>query len=154
MEVIENRIIIACSPEHIWNCLTHVPLMMQWLGDELMNIEVSTSWKLGDPIYIKGFHHAQFEIKGKVLEFKPHSKLAYTHLSSISNLSDEASNYTTIEFFLSPVSEGVELTVRLSNFPTYSIYKHLQFYWKTTVSYIKMVAERIQFNTAGMQNVP
>jgi uncharacterized protein YndB with AHSA1/START domain len=142
MEAIENRIIIACSPERAWNCLTHVPLMKQWLGDEQMNIEVNTNWQLGAPIYINGFHHVQFEVKGKILEFKPHTELSYTHLSSVSNLQDEACNYTTINFFLIPVREGVELKVQLSNFPTESIYKHLQFYWMTTLKYIKMIAEK------------
>jgi uncharacterized protein YndB with AHSA1/START domain len=142
MKAIENRIIIACSPERVWNCLTYIPLMKQWLGDEQMNIEVNTSWKLGEPICINGFHHAQFEVKGKILEFKPYTKLSYTHLSSVSNLQDEEYNYTTIQFSLAPVPEGVELKVQLDNFPTESIYKHLQFYWMTTLTFIKMVAER------------
>jgi uncharacterized protein YndB with AHSA1/START domain len=116
--------------------------MKQWLGDEQMNIEVNTSWQLGDVIYIKGFYHEQFEVKGKILEFKPPTILSYTHLSSVSNLQDVACNYTTISFFLIPVPEGVELKVQLSNFPTESIYKHLQFYWMTTLTYIKSVAER------------
>jgi hypothetical protein len=119
--------------------------MKQWLGEEQMNIEVNTSWKLGTPIYISGFHHVQFEVRGRIVEFKFPAKLSYTHLSSVSNLPDAACNYTTIEFFLTPVTEGVELKVQLNNFPTESIYKHLHFYWMTTLTNIKMIAE----STAG-----
>jgi uncharacterized protein YndB with AHSA1/START domain len=142
MEAIENKIIIASGCERVWDCLTQVSLMKQWLDDEQMNVEVNTSWQLGDPIYINGFHHIPFEVKGRILEFKPLAKLSYTHLSSVSNLPDAACNYTTVEFFLVPVPEGVELNVRLSNFPTESIYKHLHFYWMNTLTYIKRIAER------------
>jgi uncharacterized protein YndB with AHSA1/START domain len=142
MKAIEHKVFIASNCERVWNCLTDIPLMKQWLGGEDMNIEIRTSWQLGTPICIQGFHHVQFEVKGTVMEFKPHTKLSFTHLSSISNLQDEACNYTRIDFFLIPVAKGVELKVQLRNFPTHSIYKHLQFYWKTTVSYIKMIAER------------
>jgi uncharacterized protein YndB with AHSA1/START domain len=141
MKAIENKIIIASSPERIWNCLTHIPLMKQWLAEEEMNIEINTTWQLGDAICINGFQHVQFEVKGKILEFKPYTKLSYTHLSSVSNLQDEECNYTTIQFSLTSVTEGVELKVQLNNFPTEHIYKHLHFYWMTTLSYIKMVAE-------------
>lgn len=137
----EKTIIIHSSPSTVWKALTAPNLMKQWMGEPEMNLDIQTDWTVGNPIIISGFNHVKFENKGVVLEFEPNSKLAYTHLSSISRLPDKPENYTIFEFTLTPSGDGTSLTVTISNFPTESIFKHIDFYWRSTVEIIKKVSE-------------
>ncbi|HEY5823558.1 MAG TPA: SRPBCC domain-containing protein, partial [Cyclobacteriaceae bacterium] len=113
-----------------------------------MKLEVMTDWKMGSPIIIKGFHHVAFENKGIVLKYEPSHALAYSSLSSLSRLADQPENYSIIEFRLASIEEGTQLTLLLNNFPTESIFKHLDFYWTTTLQILKKEAEQ---QTAGIQ---
>jgi len=116
--------------------------MKRWIGEPEMEIEIHTDWKVNNPIAITGFHHVHFKNAGTILQFEPSEKLSYTHLSSVSRLPDKPENYTIIEFILAPVENGTSLTVTLCNFPTETIFKHLDFYWRTTLELIKSVVEK------------
>lgn len=107
------------------------------MGDEEMEIEVISDWKVGGAITIKGFHHVHFENKGTILQLEAGKIFQYEYLSSMSNLEDQPGNYTTITFTLTQRAEQTELTVEAKNFPTFEIYKHLEFYWNGTMQIIK-----------------
>jgi len=77
-----------------------------------------------------------------VLQCIPEQQLSYTHLSSLSRLPDEPDNYTRIDFYLMPNGAQTKLELTISNFPTESIQKHLEFYWRTTMVKIKKYAAR------------
>ncbi len=106
-----------------------------------MDIEVLTDWVVGEPILIKGLHHTRFENKGTVLQFKPVKIIQYNHLSSVSQLPDEKENYSTLTFLLTPDKERTILKLEIENFPTESIYKHLEFYWQGTIFILKTLIE-------------
>jgi uncharacterized protein YndB with AHSA1/START domain len=142
MHKIEEIIIINASPYTVWDTLTNAMLMKQWMGEPEMELEIITDWKIGSPIAIKGFHHIKFENKGTVLQFEPNKFLKYNYLSSISRLPDQPENYTIIEFAITPLNNQTALTLTLSNFPTESIFKHIGFYWRTTIHLMKNFAER------------
>lgn len=133
---------INASATDVWNYLTNPVLMKRWMGEPEMNIEVITDWKVGKPILIKGIHHVDFENKGTVLQFDPGKIIQYTHLSSISHLSDENESYSVITFLLSALEKGTFLEIQVENFPTESIYNHLAFYWHGTANVLKHVIER------------
>jgi uncharacterized protein YndB with AHSA1/START domain len=140
---IEETIVINASLYTVWDTLTNTTLMKQWMGEPEMQLEVITDWKVGSPIVIMGFHHIQFENKGTVLHVEPNKHLKYDYLSSISRLPDQPENYTIIEFVLNPLEHQTVLTLTLSNFPTESIFKHVGFYWRTTIHMMKKLAERL-----------
>jgi uncharacterized protein YndB with AHSA1/START domain len=125
-----RTVLIEATPALVWEALTQPAQMRQWMGEPEINIEVRTTWEVGGPIQIKGFHHAQFINTGKVLAFVPNELLRYTHTSSVSRLPDVPESYTLMEFRLAPQGEQTSLTITLENFPTESIYKHLAFYWR------------------------
>lgn len=129
---------IDCSPAIIWQVLTDTAIMPRWMGEE-MDLTIVTSWEVGSPIVINGFHHAAFENKGTVLRYEPFQLLSYSHLSSMSGLADVPENYTILSFLLN----GTELTISFSNFPTEAIQKHLEFYWRGTIYRIKLIAEQL-----------
>ena len=126
----------------VWRALTDPVLVRQWAAEPELNLEVVTDWQVGSPIIMKGFHHVRFENHGTVLHVQPNTFLQYTHLSSISRLPDRPENYTRIAFRLSPSDDGAtSLNVELENFPTDSIFRHLDFYWRVTIEVLKRFIE-------------
>lgn len=124
----------------VWNALTDVQLMQQWMSEE--QLEIITDWQVGSLIIIKAMAHwVPSESKGTVLRYEPEKELHYTHLSSLSRLPDEPESYTTLAFSLAPIEQQTALTLMLSNFPTESIYKHLAFYWNVTLELLKRFIE-------------
>ena len=100
------------------------PWIKRWLGEPGMNVDVVTDWRVGGPIVITGFHHASFENRGNVLRAEPPVALAYSHLSS-----------------LVPVERGTSWTLTIHGFPTESVRKHLDFYWRGTLPLVKRLVE-------------
>ena len=105
-------------------------------------VKIITDWKVGNVIIIKGFHHIQFENKGTVLQFEPNKILQYNYLSSLSQLPDEPGNYSIIEFRLEPAEDQISLTLTVSNFPTETIFKHVDFYWRGTIEVLRKLIEK------------
>jgi uncharacterized protein YndB with AHSA1/START domain len=150
IRVIENSVTIDAAPSAVWRALTDPELMKQWMAEPVMRVEIFTDWKVGSPIIVKGHHNnVGFENKGTVLEFEPNSILRYSHLSSVSRLPDKAENYTVIEFRLARAEDdSTLLTVRTSNFPSESIFKHWEFYWRVTIEVVKRFIESTREKTS------
>jgi len=148
IQQIEKSITIKALPGAVWDVLTNPHTMKHWMGDPEMKLEVMTDWKMASSILIKGFHHVAFENKGIVLKFEPPHALAYTYLSSLSRLADQPENYSIIEFRLTSTEEATLVNLLLSNFPTETIFKHIDFYWTGTLEILKKVVEQQQMATA------
>jgi uncharacterized protein YndB with AHSA1/START domain len=136
-----SSVLINSTVPVVWEILTDPKMMSLWMGEPEMQIEIETNWKLNSPIIIRGYHHVRFENRGVVLEFEKDKRLCYTHLSSVSRLPDIPENYSKLLFTLKEGPTATELTVTVENFPTESIQKHLEFYWRGTLTRIKAVAE-------------
>ena len=141
MRRFEKSVIIDAAQSAVWDALTNPDPIRQWMGGRT-NIEVITDWKVGEPILIRGIHQVPFENTGTVLRFEPEQVLRYSHLSSLSHLPDEPQNYTTMEFNLESAGSGTLLRLIVENFPTDTIYRHLNFYWETTLMVLKRYVEQ------------
>lgn len=139
---VERIVSIDASPSKVWKYLISPGLMKKWMGDAEMNIEVTTDWIVGNSIIIKGFHHVNFENKGTVLQFIPLQIIKYSHLSSISCLPDTIENHSVITFLIAQKENKTLLEIHVENFPTESVYKHLDFYWQGTASILKNLIEQ------------
>ncbi|MBA4849237.1 SRPBCC domain-containing protein [Emticicia sp. BO119] len=137
-----TSITINSNPTKVWQTLTDIEIIPQWLDDPGMEIEVLTNWQVNTPIIIKGFHHVKFENKGLVLAFDKERKLSFTHLSSVSKLPDIPESYSMLTFILEPIDNTTKMILNIENFPTESIRKHLEFYWRTTLFTIKNTVEK------------
>jgi uncharacterized protein YndB with AHSA1/START domain len=138
-----TAVTINASPAEVWSALTVPERMTKWMGDPEMALEVHSSWGIETPILIRGFHHTKFENKGIVLKYEKERRLSYSHLSSVSRLPDKQENYSILEFLLTPIENHTLLSLTIENFPTETIRKHLEFYWKTTMLTIKENVENV-----------
>lgn len=137
----KHRIVIDAPPARVWEALTTPELMKRWMGEPEMPLDIRTSWVVGSPIVVTGRHHVQFVNTGTVLHFEPNRLLRYSHLSSLSRLSDASENHSTLEFQLATTGDGTELTLTVTGFPTESIFRHLDFYWRSTLHVLKRFVE-------------
>ena len=139
---IVRTIEIDAAPRAVWDALTNPSSMTRWMAEPDVGVEVITDWLVGAPIVVRGFHIVRFENRGTVLAFDPPRLLRYSHLSSLSRLPDNIASYAICEFRLDPLDGRTALTVTVSNSPTESIFKHLDFYWRGTMGVIKQFVER------------
>ena len=146
-QIVEHTVVIDAPPKRVWEALTNIEQMLGWMAEPEMQIEILTDWRVGGPMVVKGFHHVQFESNGRVFEFDPPNVLRYSHLSSVSQLPDVLENHSILEFRLiptptpTPTNEQTTLTLKLSVFPTDSIFRHLDFYWRVTLGILKQFVE-------------
>lgn len=148
MQRVERTATINAPAAMVWETLTTPELMKQWMGEPELGIEVITSWQPGTPIIIKGFHHLAFENKGTVLQFEREKILQYNYLSSLSRLEDKPGNYSTITFTVTAVDNQTSLALTIDNFPTETIFKHVEFYWRGTMTILKNLIEE-RYASAG-----
>jgi len=140
----EDAVVIEAPGWAVWESLTRIDCMREWMGEPGMAIQVETDWRVGSRVLVRGFHDGRFENTGVVLAFEPQKRLAYTHLSSLSRLPDQPESYTTMEFMLDSIDQQTMLTLVMSHFPTPTIFKHLEFYWGGTLRVLKRYAELYQ----------
>jgi uncharacterized protein YndB with AHSA1/START domain len=139
---VHKSIRLNASSNAVWEALTEPELMKSWMSDS--EIEIVTTWEVGSPIVINAqgvSYKTSFKNTGVVLQFLKDHVLEYSHLSSLSQLPDEAENYTLIKFILQPEDDHTLLELDLSNFPTESHYKHIDFYWTVTLEVLKRFVE-------------
>lgn len=136
----------------VWRQLTDAQCIAAWMSDIDMQLEIATDWSVHSPFIMRGNFHGPFENKGTILAYENEKLLSYTHLSSISELEDQPENYTLLEFMMTPAAEGKEilLELRVSNFPTDVIRKHLELYWPVTLQKIKEHAEHEARQTSSL----
>lgn len=133
---------IDASVTDVWDALTRPELMKSWMADS--DLEIVTTWEEGTPIVInvrEVSHKAGFKNSGVVLQFAKERILEYSHLSSLSQLPDQDENNTIIRFTLQQQENHTLLELNLRNFPTESIYKHIDFYWTITLDVLKRFVE-------------
>ena len=142
-KIIDVAVSIQSKADVAWKVLTDPELMKQWMSDDdELRIEMETDWEVGGNLITRGFHHVKFENTGKILELIPGQKLVYTHLSSISGLKDLPENHCIFEFSLREQKDSTLLRLSITNFPTETIYKHLELYWRSTLTVIKRITEQ------------
>lgn len=133
---IQKSTIIKATPDKVWKVLTDPDLIRQWISNE--EIQILTTWEPGRPVCLKGkLHGMDFENTGEVVAVEKEKVLHYTHKSSLSNLPDEPEHYCHLIFTLTFENDQTTLDLTISNFPTETIYKHLEFYWRVTLKIIR-----------------
>jgi uncharacterized protein YndB with AHSA1/START domain len=141
-QTVHKSIRLDAPLSEVWEALTRPEQMKSWMSDS--EIEIVTTWEVGSPMIIhvqEVSYKTAFTNTGTVLQFVKERILEYSHLSSISRLPDQAENYTIIRFTLRQEQDHTLLELSLSNFPTESHYKHIDFYWTVTLDVLKRFVE-------------
>lgn len=137
---IAKSIAIQADRQSVWNVLVDPTYVRLWLSDT--DLEFSATWQVGGEIQSTGnWHGLAIENKGRILDFEPEKRLAYTHWSSLSQFPDTTDHYTTIRLELTDAEDGLALSVRQENFRTFENYAHWNFYWNMALARIKRLAE-------------
>ncbi|HEY9262353.1 SRPBCC domain-containing protein [Chitinophaga sp.] len=139
--IIDRKIVIDAPAAEVWKSLTDPGLMIKWMGEADFDLKITTTWKVGSLFSVQGFHHLPFENKGVVLEYVREQVLSYDFLSSLSRLPDTKEHHTIVRFTLTPLEQRTSLHLTITNFPTLTIYQHLNFYWNTTLVLLKKAIE-------------
>lgn len=142
MHTIEKTVVVAAPPSSVWAALTDPAAMSAWMGEPDMRIAVQTDWRPGAPIVVTGVHHGPFRNDGFVLDCVPERLLRYSHRSSVSQLPDTPDSDSEIAFALAPVDGGTAVHLAVRGFPTETIYRHLDLYWRGTLDVFKAFVER------------
>ena len=138
-KIVSKSIHINASTTKVWEALTHIDLMKQWMMDA--EIEIKTTWKVGSPIVISGKMNGHFEYRGTVLVFEPEKNLKYNSWTKISRLPDKPENYSAVEFQLTSIENHTKLTVTQSNLIAKAAYEHANFYWASALNILKQLTE-------------
>lgn len=142
MHTIEKTVVVAAPPSSVWAALTDPVAMSTWMGEPDMRIDVRTDWRPGAPIVVTGVHHGPFRNDGIVLDCVPERLLRYSHRSSVSHLPDTPDSDSEIAFALAPVAGGTAVHLAVQGFPTETIFRHLDLYWRGTMEVFKAYVER------------
>lgn len=142
MDSIEEQVFINAPVSAVWEALTSVERMKEWMGEPEMRLEIETDWQVGNEFIVRGHHHVRFQNTGVVRDFDPMKRLAYTHLSSLSRLPDNPENHATIGFHLAPMHNGTSLTLSITGPCSANILEHLRFYWQGTLQVLKLHVEQ------------
>lgn len=128
---------INASIEKVWDALTKPEIVKQYF----FGTELSTSWDVGSPITFKGEWEGQkYTDKGEVLEYKNHSRLAYTYLSSWSGKEDKPENYLWICYEVKPNGSETELSIHQTNYDEEKA-NHSSNSWAMVVNEMRKVIE-------------
>jgi uncharacterized protein YndB with AHSA1/START domain len=124
--------------EKVWDALTNPEMVKQYF----FGSEQQTDWKVGSPIIWSGEYEGQKYVdKGTVLEFEPNHKLAFSYLSSWSNMEDKPENYLMVTYEVSRAGNGgTELTITQTNYDAEKA-AHSAENWKIVIDGMKGLIE-------------
>ena len=89
---------INTSREKVWAALVTPESIKQYM----FGTNVVSDWHEGSPIFWRGeWQGKPYEDKGTILQFKPGSKIQYSHFSPLSGVPDKPENYHTVTVELS-----------------------------------------------------
>jgi uncharacterized protein YndB with AHSA1/START domain len=132
-----KAVMINARSAAVWHRLTTIECMQHWMLPD-SDLAIITDWTVGHPLVVRGTMNGHpFENWGTVLRVEPERSLQYSHLSSTSRLPDRPESYSIVAFTLEPLEDQTLLAVKLTQFPTESIYKHLAFYWNSALEVFK-----------------
>lgn len=134
---------VHAAPDRVWAVLTDPAAIATWMGGDEFALQVQLEpWEGGD-IRMQGHHIVDFKSRGKVMRFEPPAVFRYSHLSSLSRLPDVAESYCIFTFTLQADDAGTLLSLAVENFPTATIYFHLEFFWRTASLRLKAACEQV-----------
>ncbi|MEO8564407.1 MAG: SRPBCC family protein [bacterium] len=114
MSVEASRVqtMIDAPPAAVWKALMTPSEFKQFF----FGSDVETDWKVGSPISFRGeWKGKPYEDKGVVKAVDEPKRLAFTHWSALSGMTDSPENYHIVTFDLRPSGAGTEVVLTQTN---------------------------------------
>ena len=128
---------IQAPLEKVWDALTNPAMIKKYFfGTGLI-----TTWKVGEDIAFQGeWEGRAYKDIGKVLEYIPNKRLAYSYLSSWSGKEDQPENYLWVCYEVESIADGTQLTVSQTNYDEEKA-KHSEGNWALLINEMKKLIE-------------
>ena len=134
---IQYKTTIYAPIEKVWDALTNPEIVKQYFfGTELIS-----TLKVCDDIVFQGEWEGQkYKDRGEVLEYLHNEKLAYSYLSSWSNMEDKPENYLWVCYEVKQIDNGTELTISQTNYDEERA-KHSEGNWASIIDGMRKLIE-------------
>ncbi|HEX6300357.1 MAG TPA: SRPBCC domain-containing protein [Acidimicrobiia bacterium] len=130
----EASVHIDASPREIWGALIEPDRVEQYM----FGTRLSTDWGVGSPITWSGeWQGKSYQDKGEILEFRPETRISYSHYSPLSGAPDVPENYHTVTIELTPNENGTTVTLAQDNNGTEETRDHSQANWQSMLDGLK-----------------
>lgn len=122
----------------VWEAITKPEIVKQYFfGTNLV-----TDWKVGSPLFFRGeWEGKTYEDRGTVLSFAPMQSLSFNYWSGFSGLEDKPELRQIIRYELTPVRDGVRITIEQSNVDTQKRADHSADNWRGVLEALKHLLE-------------
>ncbi|MDB4884198.1 MAG: hypothetical protein JWL95_2964 [Gemmatimonadetes bacterium] len=112
IEASRVRTTIDAPPAAVWKALTTPSIFKQFF----FGSDVESDWRVGSPIRFRGeWKGKPYEDKGSVEAVDDGKRLAFTHWSPLSGMTDSPENYHVVAFDLRSAGEGTEVELSQTN---------------------------------------
>jgi uncharacterized protein YndB with AHSA1/START domain len=129
---------ILAPVDKVWEALVTPEIIKKYM----FGTTVKSDWKEGSPITWSGeWNEKSYTDKGVILQFKPGTRLQYSHFSPLSLLPDEPENYHIVTIDLT--EKDGQTTVSLSQDKNESgqAKEHSEENWNTMLTGLKKLLE-------------
>ncbi|HMK08503.1 MAG TPA: SRPBCC domain-containing protein [Anaerolineales bacterium] len=125
---------VNAPPEEVWAALTEPQAIERYM----FGTTAVSDWREGSPIVWKGeWQGKPYEDRGVILRFEPFKRLAYSHFSPLSGLTDLPENYHMVTIELSPEGAGTHVALEQDNNDTEEERDHASRNWEMVLAGLK-----------------
>jgi len=129
---------IAASTSRVWSALVDPDAIKQYM----FGTHVTSDFKAGGPIRWKGeWNGKAYEDKGMILEAERERRLAYSHFSPLSGLSDTPENYHNVRIELEGKGNTTHVRLTQDNNADEKSREHSQKNWSMMLDGLKRFVE-------------
>ena len=136
--IAKSQVTIQASIDKVWDALVNPETIKKYM----FGTDVISDWKEGSQIHWKGEMNGRpYEDKGVILQFKPKTKLEYTHFSPMAGLPDVPENYHKITIDLSKQDMQTGVMLLQDNNNTEEAKEHSEKNWDAMLTSLKKLLE-------------
>ena len=131
---------IDVSANKVWEALVTPEIIKKYM----FGTTVISDWKEGSQIIWSGeWNEKSYTDKGVILQFKPGTRLQYSHFSPLSQLADEPENYHTVTIDLTEKDGQTTVSLSQDKNESEQAKKHSEENWKLMLSGLKNLLEGV-----------
>lgn len=141
--IAKSQVTIHAPVDKVWDALVKPEIIKKYM----FGADIVSDWKEGSKIYWKGEYEGRpYEDRGIILQFKPKTKLEYTHYSPMTGLPDVPENYHKITIDLAQRDEQTVVALSQDNNANEEAREHSEKNWGMMLDSLKKLLEKGEFN--------